>query len=43
MDALLWMCTEGEVEGLRMVGEIGEDVPKGVGSGDCGNGTVESC
>ena len=29
-----WMCMEVEVEGLRMVGEIGEDVPKGVGSGD---------
>ena len=31
---------EAEVEGLGMVGEVGEDVPKGVGDGD--RGRVES-
>ena len=38
---MLWMSMEVEFEGLEMVGEVGENVSKGVGSGDCER--VESC
>ena len=41
VDVVLWMCMEVKVEGLMMVGEVGGDVSKDVGSGDCGR--VESC